>query len=244
MLVSWLESAALLALDGAPPRVGGTPPQTELAHLSALVCPAGLILVTDIVDMPPDGPQAAALVHGIEWIARHLPGAVVALFPQPPAPGSPLERIRHGVLSVTGAEPPVPPDARPVPADDIWLEPWRGAPHPMSEIEQRLARLIADDSQLAPLFRFNQPVETVRGSRPRVDLLWREGRLVVELDGYADHGTRTAFRRDRHRDFELTLSGYTVLRLANEEVLQDCWLAMQKIRDLVDQRRRITRQEG
>jgi hypothetical protein len=71
------------------------------------------------------------------------------------------------------------------------------------------------------LFCFNWFVDTVRGSRPKVDLVWIDGRLVVELDGYPDHATRRAFIGDRHRDYELALSGYTVLRLANDEVVQD-----------------------
>lgn len=242
VLAPWLEKAALLALNGALPRVPGTPAETELSHLTRLVCPAGLVLVTQVPNMEPQAPQTAAFVHGLEWIARHSPGAVAALFPQPPAAGSVLERIRHGALRVAPDEPP---DAIDVQSsiDAIWLEPWRGAPHPMSEIEHRVWRLISADSELSPLFTCNETVETVRGSRPRVDLLWREGRLVVELDGYADHGRRSAFLRDRHRDFELALSGYTVLRLANEEVQQDCALAVQKIRDLVHHRRRMARQD-
>ena len=64
-----------------------------------------------------------------------------------------------------------------------WLVPWRGLPHPLSEIEQRLAAMLGADGELAPLFRFNWLVDTVRGSRPRVDLVWTAGRLVVELDG-------------------------------------------------------------
>ena len=47
-----------------------------------------------------------------------------------------------------------------------------------------------------------------------VDALWPEQKLVVELDGYAFHGTtRTAFERDRVRDADLQRAGYSVLRL-------------------------------
>jgi very-short-patch-repair endonuclease len=35
------------------------------------------------------------------------------------------------------------------------------------------------------------------------------------------------------RDYELTLSGYTVLRIANHEIAQDIAKAIEKIRDLV-----------
>ena len=39
-------------------------------------------------------------------------------------------------------------------------------------------------------------------------------RVVVELDGFAGHGTRTAFREDRARDRRLRVAGYEVVRIA------------------------------
>jgi hypothetical protein len=67
---------------------------------------------------------------------------------------------------------------------ESWIAPWCGLPHPLSDTEQRLAKALGADAELAPLFGFNQFVATVRGSRPKVDLVWTEGRVVVELDGY------------------------------------------------------------
>ena len=84
----------------------------------------------------------------------------------------------------------------------------------------------------------------MRGSRPKVDLVWADGQLVVEIDGYESHGNRAAFMYDRHRDYELALSGYTVLRLANDEIAQDIEKAIEKIRDLVKLRRARTTLEG
>lgn len=75
-----------------------------------------------------------------------------------------------------------------------------------------LASALERGPELAGHFCFNQPVATPRGSRPRVDLLCQDARLVIEIDGYADHTTRDAFRRDRHRDYELLLSGYAAPR--------------------------------
>jgi len=46
-----------------------------------------------------------------------------------------------------------------------------------------------------------------------VDFLWRERRLVAEVDGYAYHANRRAFERDRERDAALAAAGYTVLRV-------------------------------
>lgn len=47
-----------------------------------------------------------------------------------------------------------------------------------------------------------------------VDCLWRPERVVVEIDGYAFHGSRAAFERDRARDAALIGAGYRVLRFS------------------------------
>ena len=46
-------------------------------------------------------------------------------------------------------------------------------------------------------------------------------------------GKPTSIAADRHRDFELLVSGYAVLRLSNEEVLTDTARAVAKIRKVV-----------
>ncbi|MCI2238907.1 hypothetical protein MN205_10415 [Kineococcus sp. TRM81007] len=53
----------------------------------------------------------------------------------------------------------------------------------------------------------------------RVDLLV-DGWLVVELDGYAFHADRAAFRLDRRRGVELARQGRVVLRSTYEDVLR------------------------
>jgi hypothetical protein len=45
------------------------------------------------------------------------------------------------------------------------------------------------------------------------DFLWRKARLIVELDGYATHGTRQAFERDRRRDRRLQAAGWRPIRV-------------------------------
>jgi very-short-patch-repair endonuclease len=69
--------------------------------------------------------------------------------------------------------------------------------------------------------------------------LWPEGAVVVELDGYPDHSARDAFERDRHRDYELLMSGYQVLRITNDEVTRDLEAAVGKIRDVVNWRKQM-----
>ena len=46
-----------------------------------------------------------------------------------------------------------------------------------------------------------------------MDFLWPAQRLIVELDGYASHGTRASFERDRARDRLLAVSGYRTVRV-------------------------------
>lgn len=233
---SWAQAAARLALDNRPPRLKGALPAVELAQLARAISRFGLVLVADVT-IAQEGPNPAALVHALEWVAQHLQGAVVALFPDLPANQPPFDRILHGARHVKPADSlasGVVETGEAGTADaSLWIAPWRGLPHPLSEIEQRLAKALGADAELAPLFAFNRLIDTVRGSRPKVDIVWTEGRLVVELDGYGSHGNRTAFIYDRHRDYELTLSGYTVLRLANDEIAQDCEKAIEKIRDVV-----------
>jgi very-short-patch-repair endonuclease len=45
-----------------------------------------------------------------------------------------------------------------------------------------------------------------------VDFLWREQRVVAEVDGYAWHSSRNRFEGDRDRDSALAAAGYVVLR--------------------------------
>ena len=55
----------------------------------------------------------------------------------------------------------------------------------------------------------------------RVDMLWRDLNLVVEVDGYGAHGTRSAFERDRRRDARLKTAGFTVIRFTAREIEHD-----------------------
>lgn len=54
-----------------------------------------------------------------------------------------------------------------------------------------------------------------------VDFLWRDQRVVVEVDGWAYHRSRRAFGEDRRRDVALTAEGLTVLRFADDDVGED-----------------------
>jgi very-short-patch-repair endonuclease len=111
--------------------------------------------------------------------------------------------------------------------------PILGCPHPASPGEQLLARWLARDAELTCLFEFNQPIVTTSGETFIVDLLWRDGKLTVEVDGYSWHSSPHAFAADRHRDYRLLCDGYRTLRLPHDEVMDDPALQCEKIRDAV-----------
>ena len=229
----WAEAAIDLALDQRSPRVQKMPPEVEVTQLALAISRYGLVLVVD-ADEACAQSNPAAIIYALEWIAQLTQCAVVTLFRTLPPHQPPFDRILYGAHVLQPWEEVADPGESPAaPAEGIWLAPWLGSPHPLSETEQRLEKALRADTELAPLFGCNQFVETVHGSRPKVDFVWTRGRMVVELDGYGSHGNRAAFMYDRHRDYELTLSGYTVLRLANDEIAQDIGKAVEKIRDIV-----------
>jgi very-short-patch-repair endonuclease len=75
-----------------------------------------------------------------------------------------------------------------------------------SEAERRLRALVKKAGLPAP--RTNVKIAGLE-----VDAVWPDAKLVVEVDGFAYHGTREAFERDRRRDARLLVAGYRVLRI-------------------------------
>ena len=228
----WAEMAVELALYGKIPRVRKVPPAVEVAQLALAISRHGLVLIIDAEKACADS-NPPAIVRALEWIAELTRCAVVALFRTLPPHEPPFDRILYGARVLLLDEEDMENETIAVATDKPWLAPWLGSPHPLSETEQRLEKALRVDQELSRLFDCNQFVETICGSRPKVDFVWSQGRLVVELDGYGSHGNRAAFMYDRHRDYELTLSGYTVLRLSNDEIAQDLGKAVEKIRDIV-----------
>ena len=54
-----------------------------------------------------------------------------------------------------------------------------------------------------------------------VDAVWREQKLIVELDSRAHHMTTRAFEEDRERDDALQLAGYRVIRITWRRLTDD-----------------------
>ncbi len=98
------------------------------------------------------------------------------------------------------------PGARGAAALRVLLSRTRPVGLTRSEAERRMLALIAK-ARLAP----PQANRLVCGHE--VDLLWPAARLIVEVDGFTFHRTRSAFERDRSRDAVLIASGYRVMRV-------------------------------
>jgi Protein of unknown function (DUF559) len=107
-----------------------------------------------------------------------------------------------------------------------------GAP-PRSELERRFLALVAREGLPRPetgvLIEIgNQLLEC--------DCVWREQRLIVELDGRKYHDTAIAFERDRVRDRLLLAAGWHVVRVTWSQV-RDAGALLADLRRLLRHRR-------
>jgi hypothetical protein len=95
-----------------------------------------------------------------------------------------------------------------------------------SELESRFLRLCR---------RFNVPLPEVGPDieGKERDFVWRDGRLVVEVDGHATHGTRFAFEDDRQRDLALVRAGWRVVRFTYAQISLDAGEVAAALRDLL-----------
>jgi len=66
-----------------------------------------------------------------------------------------------------------------------------------------------------------------------LDATWPAARLVVEVDGFATHGTRRAFEADRARDRALQVDGWRVLRLTSRQLAGDAGTIAGQVRILL-----------
>jgi hypothetical protein len=71
--------------------------------------------------------------------------------------------------------------------------------------EQRMKSIVSKGGLPAPMIN-------IRRGRIIPDFIFRDERVVVEVDGFRTHGTRRAFEADRARDAKLAAQGWLVLR--------------------------------
>jgi very-short-patch-repair endonuclease len=94
------------------------------------------------------------------------------------------------------------------------VEAQSGARVTRSDAERRLLGLISHAG--LPLPRTN-----VRVDGYLVDAWWPEHNLIVEIDGFAVHGQRRAFERDRGRDQRLVAAGRRVMRITWRQLTEE-----------------------
>jgi very-short-patch-repair endonuclease len=94
-----------------------------------------------------------------------------------------------------------------------------GATQTRSELEERFLQLCDDHG-------IRRPETNTRIEGVEVDFVWRDRRLIVEVDGYAYHRSPTAFEADRERDVRLTMAGWRVLRFTWTQITRrPAWVA-------------------
>ena len=113
----------------------------------------------------------------------------------------------------------------------------RGAKHlgPIVAEAPRFTRseLERDFLSLVGSLGLPHPETNTRIGDKEVDFVWRDRRLVVEVDGFAFHRTRHAFERDRARDAQLTARGWRVVRFTYRQI-QDRDDAAKALRAIYD----------
>ena len=94
----------------------------------------------------------------------------------------------------------------------------RGEAPPDEPTRSELERKLLPTLQAAGLPR---PLVNHRLGRYTIDFLWPDQKLAVETDGWAGHGHRVAFERDRSRDADLQAQGFAVLRFTWRQVMHE-----------------------
>jgi hypothetical protein len=95
-----------------------------------------------------------------------------------------------------------------------------------SDLERRFLALC--ERAGIPLPEVNEPV-----SRMRIDKVWPRHRIAVELDGYEGHHTPAQMERDRRRELQARMHGYTVVRYTWSQVVNEPDLVVADLKRLL-----------
>jgi hypothetical protein len=220
----WRRAAIRLASSGRRPRFRSLAREAELIQLLSAL--PEIVLVAEVDPLRAE--RAAPIVATMEWCRRHS-ATVAVLLSEAPAPEPPWDRLLHRAVFVQ----PAPAE----PATRRLIAPPDASPFGGSAVERRMRAALRAAPDLAGLFEDEVTLQLgPLGPTPRVDLLWRAGKVVVELDGF-EHERQPRYGADRHRDYELLIAGYLVLRLTNAEIELDLSRSLDKIRSVVNLRR-------
>ncbi len=241
------------------PKTKRLPNAEQVRHLSRAIDPFHLIIVVAAYKPVVKKGRLQALTKALEWMAKETDTPLVFVAPTewrarpeldavtydsitwsdleestPTRKGRARAREVPGASASDSRSPPAQASPHPKPDDaecGVVVEPVFGKPHPKSQVEKHLAKHLATDPELAPLFRWNHPIP-VLGIGRTVDLFWEAGGLVIEIDG-PSHLTAPQYNQDRVRDYRLLLDGYTTLRITNDAVNADVAVVIEQIRKVV-----------
>ena len=205
---------ALAALEGrtsAP--LDDVPSETVAAECGKLIRASyELSKVVLLMHAPPLAKAACCELESTAlWLAQNIPCAVWLIGP---ASGN-MPRIERPTRAAA-----LPGAGDFLTVSQPWVSPLAGRPNPMSQIERRLeARLAMQDWATGRAWNMTWQADSLSNAI-RPDLMWKEERCVVEIDG-PEHLLPAKFAADRRRDRLLQLAGYAVLRFTNEEVAND-----------------------
>lgn len=214
---TWHQRAVELLGAGELPLPPSFPLAAQVEQLTGTLAASG----HRIVVISPEYPRH--LERAVEWLKSHSRIPVEAANAAPLASGD----ISLAVTALTLADQPVQKGCS---VSVLTLE---GEPHWASPGEQKLHKRLEADPFLAGLFRCNIKVVSRHGRVYIADFLHDAKRLIVEVDGYGFHGNRQAFFSDRHRDYELLVTGYQTLRIDHEEILRDVESVVGKIHSVL-----------
>ncbi len=86
-----------------------------------------------------------------------------------------------------------------------------------------------------------RPAINVFVASHEIDAYWEQERFAVELDGWETHRTRAAFERDPLRIEDLKLAGIDAIRITARRIEQEPDQVAQRLRALLERRRRALR---
>jgi hypothetical protein len=74
-----------------------------------------------------------------------------------------------------------------------------------------------------------------------VDALFTEEKLIVELDGWAFHASRSAFEKDRERDAQTLLAGFATVRITWRRITEAPVHEAERLQAILAARRQLVR---
>jgi len=235
---------------GQVPQLGKMLAAEQVQQLALAIDQKRLVVIITVVETPLKSEAIRSLSQGAEWLAANTSSRVVLVLPRALEGHPALDHVSYASCLFVEPERPSRHRTEPPPlrleagpaltaateardaVPEVGTSPILGRPAPRSDAENHLYSHLCRDPELAPLFGYNLRVQTRFDTTPIIDVLWADGRLAIEIDG-SDHRGATRYSMDRRRDYELTLSDYTVLRFSSGRVIEFASIVVEEIREAV-----------